>query len=155
MLCYKVTLRYIALRYATLPHATLQGYSVKLHHTPLQCYTALHYLTLHYIMLWYSVTSHYITSCYITLPSITFWYISVSVCVECVRVSACVFVKKDPSGGAACLTDGDTETYWESDGMQGQHWIRLHMKRGTVVRYARAHTHTHSRTGACHFVFPT
>uniref|UniRef100_A0A673K6P0 E3 ubiquitin-protein ligase HECTD3-like n=1 Tax=Sinocyclocheilus rhinocerous TaxID=307959 RepID=A0A673K6P0_9TELE len=27
----------------------------------------------------------------------------------------------------------NTETYWESDGMQGQHWIRLHMKRGTVV----------------------
>uniref|UniRef100_A0A8B9H6Q8 HECT domain containing 3 n=1 Tax=Astyanax mexicanus TaxID=7994 RepID=A0A8B9H6Q8_ASTMX len=44
-----------------------------------------------------------------------------------------VFVKEDPSGGAGCLTDGDTETYWESDGMQGQHWIRLHMKRGTVV----------------------
>uniref|UniRef100_A0A671P6I2 E3 ubiquitin-protein ligase HECTD3-like n=1 Tax=Sinocyclocheilus anshuiensis TaxID=1608454 RepID=A0A671P6I2_9TELE len=27
----------------------------------------------------------------------------------------------------------DTETFWESDGMQGQHWIRLNMKRGTVV----------------------
>uniref|UniRef100_A0A8C2E9I2 HECT domain containing 3 n=1 Tax=Cyprinus carpio TaxID=7962 RepID=A0A8C2E9I2_CYPCA len=36
-------------------------------------------------------------------------------------------------GLAFCLTDGDTETFWESDGMQGQHWIRLHMKRGTVV----------------------
>uniref|UniRef100_A0A8B9H4I0 HECT domain containing 3 n=1 Tax=Astyanax mexicanus TaxID=7994 RepID=A0A8B9H4I0_ASTMX len=48
-------------------------------------------------------------------------------------VSKGVFVKEDPSGGAGCLTDGDTETYWESDGMQGQHWIRLHMKRGTVV----------------------
>uniref|UniRef100_A0A4W5K3Y1 HECT domain containing 3 n=1 Tax=Hucho hucho TaxID=62062 RepID=A0A4W5K3Y1_9TELE len=50
----------------------------------------------------------------------------------CVCVCVCV-CQEDPSGGAGCLTDGDTETYWESDGMQGQHWIRLHMKRGTVV----------------------
>ncbi|KAF7700466.1 E3 ubiquitin-protein ligase HECTD3 isoform X1 [Silurus meridionalis] len=55
---------------------------------------------------------------------------SVKQCVNNIDVSSC---SKDPSGGAACLTDGDTETYWESDGMQGQHWIRLHMKRGTVV----------------------
>ncbi|XP_060753941.1 E3 ubiquitin-protein ligase HECTD3 isoform X2 [Neoarius graeffei] len=54
---------------------------------------------------------------------------SVKQCVNNIDVSSC----PDPSGGAACLTDGDTETYWESDGMQGQHWIRLHMKRGTVV----------------------
>ncbi|XP_078574979.1 E3 ubiquitin-protein ligase HECTD3-like isoform X1 [Branchiostoma floridae x Branchiostoma japonicum] len=33
-----------------------------------------------------------------------------------------------------CLTDGDTETYWESDGSQGQHWIRLKMKRSTIVK---------------------
>ncbi|XP_026994813.1 E3 ubiquitin-protein ligase HECTD3 isoform X1 [Tachysurus fulvidraco] len=55
---------------------------------------------------------------------------SVKQCVNNIDVSSC---SKDPSGGAACLTDGDSETYWESDGMQGQHWIRLHMKRGTVV----------------------
>ncbi|KAF4086499.1 hypothetical protein AMELA_G00107190 [Ameiurus melas] len=55
---------------------------------------------------------------------------SVKQCVNNIDVSSC---SKDPSGGTACLTDGDTETYWESDGMQGQHWIRLHMKRGTVV----------------------
>ncbi|XP_028832345.1 E3 ubiquitin-protein ligase HECTD3 isoform X2 [Denticeps clupeoides] len=54
---------------------------------------------------------------------------SVKQCVTSIDVSSC----SDPSGGASCLTDGDTETYWESDGMQGQHWIRLHMKRGTVV----------------------
>ncbi|XP_066534011.1 E3 ubiquitin-protein ligase HECTD3 isoform X2 [Hoplias malabaricus] len=54
---------------------------------------------------------------------------SVKQCVSSIDVSSF----SDPSGGAACLTDGDTETYWESDGMQGQHWIRLHMKRGTVV----------------------
>uniref|UniRef100_A0A7N8XT03 HECT domain containing 3 n=1 Tax=Mastacembelus armatus TaxID=205130 RepID=A0A7N8XT03_9TELE len=47
---------------------------------------------------------------------------SVKQCVTSIDVSS-----------SSCLTDGDTETYWESDGMQGQHWIRLHMKRGTVV----------------------
>ncbi|KAI5099420.1 E3 ubiquitin-protein ligase HECTD3 isoform X1 [Silurus meridionalis] len=61
---------------------------------------------------------------------------SVKQCVNNIDVSSC---SKDPSGGAACLTDGDTETYWESDGMQGQHWIRLHMKRGTVVRWPARH----------------
>ncbi|KAL2097516.1 hypothetical protein ACEWY4_006723 [Coilia grayii] len=55
---------------------------------------------------------------------------SVKQCVTSIDVSSC---SEDPSGGASCLTDGDNETYWESDGMQGQHWIRLHMKRGTVV----------------------
>uniref|UniRef100_A0A8C1Z987 HECT domain containing 3 n=1 Tax=Cyprinus carpio TaxID=7962 RepID=A0A8C1Z987_CYPCA len=52
-------------------------------------------------------------------------------CVTSIDVSS---NSEDPSGGASCLTDGDTETFWESDGMQGQHWIRLHMKRGTVVK---------------------
>uniref|UniRef100_A0A8C1Z9A6 HECT domain containing 3 n=1 Tax=Cyprinus carpio TaxID=7962 RepID=A0A8C1Z9A6_CYPCA len=44
-------------------------------------------------------------------------------------------------GVKQCVTSIDvssnsvyTETFWESDGMQGQHWIRLHMKRGTVVK---------------------
>ncbi|CAG5896412.1 unnamed protein product [Menidia menidia] len=55
---------------------------------------------------------------------------SVKQCVTSIDVSSC---SEDPNGGVSCLTDGDTETYWESDGMQGQHWIRLHMKRGTVV----------------------
>lgn len=45
-----------------------------------------------------------------------------------------MWAQEDPSGGASCLTDGDSDTYWESDGMQGQHWIRLHMKKGTVVK---------------------
>lgn len=36
--------------------------------------------------------------------------------------------------GASCLTDGDTDTYWESDGTQGQHWIQLRMKKGTIVK---------------------
>ncbi|XP_060940191.1 E3 ubiquitin-protein ligase HECTD3-like [Limanda limanda] len=55
---------------------------------------------------------------------------SVKQCVTSIDVSSC---SVDPSDGVSCLTDGDTETYWESDGSQGQHWIRLHMKRGTVV----------------------
>lgn len=47
-----------------------------------------------------------------------------------------ICLQVDRLGGVSCLTDENTETYWESDGMQGQHWIRLHMKRGTVVKYA-------------------
>ncbi|XP_053549532.1 E3 ubiquitin-protein ligase HECTD3 isoform X2 [Bombina bombina] len=33
-----------------------------------------------------------------------------------------------------CMTDGYPDTYWESDGSQGQHWIQLHMKEGTIVK---------------------
>ena len=34
------------------------------------------------------------------------------------------------------LLDGDPNTYWESDGNQGTHWIRLQMKagKGHIVR---------------------
>lgn len=31
------------------------------------------------------------------------------------------------------LLDSDTDNYWESDGNQGEHWIRFHMKPGTVI----------------------
>ncbi len=31
------------------------------------------------------------------------------------------------------LLDTDLESYWESDGNQGQHWIRFHMKPGTII----------------------
>ncbi|XP_075877887.1 E3 ubiquitin-protein ligase HECTD3 isoform X1 [Nelusetta ayraudi] len=55
---------------------------------------------------------------------------SVKQCVNSIDVSSFTV---DRLGGVSCLTDENTETYWESDGMQGQHWIRLHMKRGTVV----------------------
>ncbi|MGH0185882.1 UNVERIFIED_CONTAM: hypothetical protein FKN15_019390 [Acipenser sinensis] len=51
--------------------------------------------------------------------------------VESIDVSSC---SEDPNGGAWCMTDGDADTYWESDGAQGQHWIRLRMKKGTVVK---------------------
>ncbi|XP_048844617.1 E3 ubiquitin-protein ligase HECTD3 [Brienomyrus brachyistius] len=56
---------------------------------------------------------------------------SVRQCVMSMDVSSC---SEDPSSGVSCLTDGDSDTYWESDGMQGQHWIRLRMKRSTVVK---------------------
>nr|DBA17736.1 TPA: hypothetical protein GDO54_016064 [Pyxicephalus adspersus] len=32
------------------------------------------------------------------------------------------------------LTDGNHDTYWESDGSHGQHWIQLNMKEGTIVK---------------------
>ena len=37
--------------------------------------------------------------------------------------------------GADNLTDGDPDTFWESDGNQGLHWIRLQMKKGTIIKY--------------------
>ena len=33
------------------------------------------------------------------------------------------------------LTDGNTDTYWETDGGVGTHWIKLTMKPGTIIRY--------------------
>lgn len=32
------------------------------------------------------------------------------------------------------LTDGDPDTYWETDGSQGRHWVKLLMRPGTVIR---------------------
>ncbi|XP_064311300.1 E3 ubiquitin-protein ligase HECTD3 isoform X2 [Phalacrocorax carbo] len=36
--------------------------------------------------------------------------------------------------GVAHLTDNQTYTFWESNGPPGQHWVRLHMKKGTIVK---------------------
>jgi E3 ubiquitin-protein ligase HECTD3 len=47
--------------------------------------------------------------------------------VESIQVSS-------QSQHISALTDGDIETYWESDGSQGQHWIRLNMKPGTIIK---------------------
>lgn len=52
---------------------------------------------------------------------------NISQYVESIEVSS-------ESGSVATLTDGDAETYWESDGSQGRHYIRLKMKQGTVVK---------------------
>jgi E3 ubiquitin-protein ligase HECTD3 len=32
------------------------------------------------------------------------------------------------------LTDNDTNTFWESDGSHGSHWIRLNMKKGIIIK---------------------
>uniref|UniRef100_A0A8C0HHF1 E3 ubiquitin-protein ligase HECTD3 n=1 Tax=Buteo japonicus TaxID=224669 RepID=A0A8C0HHF1_9AVES len=32
------------------------------------------------------------------------------------------------------LTDNQTYTFWESNGPPGQHWVRLNMKKGTIVK---------------------
>ncbi|CAG2194091.1 HECTD3 [Mytilus edulis] len=49
--------------------------------------------------------------------------------VEAVDVSSCC----DESTGSSPLTDGDPDTYWESDGSAGRHWIELKMKKGAVI----------------------
>lgn len=38
-------------------------------------------------------------------------------------------------GYKAChLTDNQAETFWESNGPVGEHWVRLNMKKGTIVK---------------------
>ncbi|XP_075364764.1 E3 ubiquitin-protein ligase HECTD3 isoform X2 [Mycteria americana] len=36
--------------------------------------------------------------------------------------------------GVAHLTDNQTYTFWESNGALGQHWVRLNMKKGAIVK---------------------
>ncbi|KAL3869953.1 hypothetical protein ACJMK2_042573, partial [Sinanodonta woodiana] len=36
--------------------------------------------------------------------------------------------------GPSSLTDGDPDTYWQSNGDRGQHWIQLRMKKGTIIK---------------------
>lgn len=33
------------------------------------------------------------------------------------------------------LLDGDPDTFWESDGSLGRHYIRLHMKPNVIIQY--------------------
>ncbi|XP_069594098.1 E3 ubiquitin-protein ligase HECTD3 [Ranitomeya imitator] len=49
--------------------------------------------------------------------------------VESINVSSAT-----EENNLSALTDGQHDTYWESDGSHGQHWIQLHMKEGTVVK---------------------
>ncbi|XP_071984721.1 E3 ubiquitin-protein ligase HECTD3 [Engystomops pustulosus] len=49
--------------------------------------------------------------------------------VESINVSSAT-----EENNLSCLTDGQHDTYWESDGSHGQHWIQLHMKEGTIVK---------------------
>lgn len=48
------------------------------------------------------------------------------------KVFVTVFFQDD--AGPVNLTDDDTGTYWESEGSQGQHWIKLQMKKGTIIK---------------------
>ncbi|KFP83824.1 E3 ubiquitin-protein ligase HECTD3, partial [Apaloderma vittatum] len=36
--------------------------------------------------------------------------------------------------GAAHLTDSQEDTYWESNGLPGEHWVRLNMKKGVIIK---------------------
>ncbi|XP_010071340.1 PREDICTED: E3 ubiquitin-protein ligase HECTD3-like, partial [Pterocles gutturalis] len=36
--------------------------------------------------------------------------------------------------GVAHLTDNRVDTFWESSGLPGQHWVRLNMKKGIIVK---------------------
>ncbi|KAL3869955.1 hypothetical protein ACJMK2_042575 [Sinanodonta woodiana] len=49
--------------------------------------------------------------------------------VESIDVSS--YVEKY---GPSSLTDGDPDTYWQSNGDLGQHWIQLRMKKGTIIK---------------------
>ncbi|XP_053325726.1 E3 ubiquitin-protein ligase HECTD3 [Spea bombifrons] len=49
--------------------------------------------------------------------------------VESINVSS-----STEENNISCLTDGYHDTFWESDGSHGQHWIQLHMKEGTIVK---------------------
>ncbi|RUS83014.1 hypothetical protein EGW08_009202 [Elysia chlorotica] len=37
-------------------------------------------------------------------------------------------------GETANLTDEDPNTYWETDGSEGLHWLRLNMRKGTIIK---------------------
>ena len=36
--------------------------------------------------------------------------------------------------GTENLTDGEGSTFWESNGIEGAHWIRLNMKKGVIIK---------------------
>ncbi|XP_056212243.1 E3 ubiquitin-protein ligase HECTD3-like isoform X1 [Falco biarmicus] len=57
-------------------------------------------------------------------------------CVDCIKehVSSIEVSSQLEDCGAAHLTDNKTYTFWESDGSPGQHWVRLNMKKGTIVK---------------------
>ena len=45
-----------------------------------------------------------------------------------------MYVTKDEDNSDN-LTDGNPDTYWETDGGVGMHWIKINMKPATVIRY--------------------
>ncbi|XP_067997693.1 E3 ubiquitin-protein ligase HECTD3-like isoform X2 [Melanerpes formicivorus] len=56
--------------------------------------------------------------------------------VDCIKehVSSIEVSSQEGEYGAAHLTDNQTYTFWESSGPPGQHWVRLNMKKGTIVK---------------------
>ena len=46
---------------------------------------------------------------------------------ERMEVSSCAH-RKDR------IIDGDPSTFWESSGRAGTHWVRIHMRKGLVIR---------------------
>lgn len=49
-------------------------------------------------------------------------------------ITVLFFLKPQEEESKDALTDGDPDTYWETDGSQGRHWIKLSMRPGTVIR---------------------
>ena len=41
---------------------------------------------------------------------------------------------------SARILDNDSSTYWESTGRSGSHWLRLHMKRGLIIKSVLYHS---------------
>ncbi|XP_068809049.1 E3 ubiquitin-protein ligase HECTD3 isoform X1 [Struthio camelus] len=56
--------------------------------------------------------------------------------LDCIKehVNSLVVSSQAEGFNASHLTDGQRDTYWESDGPLGEHWVRLNMKKGTVVK---------------------
>ncbi|XP_064003765.1 E3 ubiquitin-protein ligase HECTD3-like isoform X2 [Pogoniulus pusillus] len=56
--------------------------------------------------------------------------------VDCIKehVSSIEVSSQAEDCEAARLTDNQTYTFWESNGPPGQHWVRLNMKKGTIVK---------------------
>uniref|UniRef100_A0A8C8B591 HECT domain E3 ubiquitin protein ligase 3 n=1 Tax=Otus sunia TaxID=257818 RepID=A0A8C8B591_9STRI len=57
-------------------------------------------------------------------------------CVDCTKehLSNIEVSSQMEDCGAAHLTDNQAYTFWESNGPPGQHWVRLNMKKGTIVK---------------------
>ncbi|KAM9619325.1 E3 ubiquitin-protein ligase HECTD3-like isoform 4-T4 [Morphnus guianensis] len=57
-------------------------------------------------------------------------------CGDCTKehLSSVEVSSQTEDGSATHLTDNQTYTFWESNGPPGQHWVRLNMKKGTIVK---------------------
>uniref|UniRef100_A0A8C0V5T7 HECT domain E3 ubiquitin protein ligase 3 n=1 Tax=Cyanistes caeruleus TaxID=156563 RepID=A0A8C0V5T7_CYACU len=61
-------------------------------------------------------------------------------CVDCTKehINSIEVSSQTEDCVAAHLTDNLTYTFWESSGLPGQHWVRLNMKKGVIVKVACA-----------------